>query len=151
MYLEDGLKLSPRITSEASRYRTESDRIGEFLDDVMEADSGAKLNQQTAFNEWNDWSKANGFRLSSKKSFTQRLAERGYPEGKSGSNRFYIGLRLQCRGPTMPTSPPQDRVDGIIAVSANSKNISSHEEKTGNSTNPVQPVLAPADTTGETQ
>ena len=150
-YLEDGLKLSPRITSEAARYRTESDRIGEFLDDVMEADSGAKLNQQTAFNEWNEWSKANGFRLSSKKSFTQRLAERGYPEGKSGSNRFYIGLRLQRQAPTMPTSPPQDRVDGILAVSANSKNISSHEEKTGNSTNPVQPVLAPENTTGETQ
>ena len=151
MYLKDGLKLSPRIKSEAARYRTESDRIGEFLDDVMEADSGAKLNQQTAFNEWNEWSKANGFRLSSKKSFTQRLAERGYPEGKSGSNRFYVGLRLQCRGPTMPTSPPQGRVDGIIAVSANSKNISSHEEKTGNSTNPVQPVLAPNGVTGETQ
>lgn len=151
MYLKDGLKLSPRIKSEAARYRTESDRIGEFLDDAMEADSGAKLNQQTAFNEWNEWSKANGFRLSSKKSFTQRLAERGYPEGKSGSNRFYVGLRLQRRGPTMPTSPPQDGVGGIFAVSANSKNISSHEEKTGNSTNPVQLVLAPNDIAGETQ
>lgn len=151
MYLKDGLKLSPRIKSEAARYRTESDRIGEFLDDAMEADSGAKLNQQTAFNEWNEWSKANGFRLSSKKSFTQRLAERGYPEGKSGSNRFYVGLRLRSNSPTSSTSSPQDRVDGIFAISANSKNISSHEEKTGNSTNPVQPVLAPNDIAGETQ
>ena len=34
----------------------------------------------------------------SKKSFTQRLSERGYPEGKSGSERFYRGLAFTDPG-----------------------------------------------------
>jgi phage/plasmid-associated DNA primase len=72
-------------------YRKDSDLIGEFLDDVMEVDPTAKINQQTAYEAWKQWCLDNGFRVSSKKSFTQRLAERGYPEGKSGGARFYVG------------------------------------------------------------
>ena len=145
-YLQDGLKLSPRVRAEAAQYRKDSDRIGEFLEDIMEADAGAKINQQTAFKEWDDWSKANGFRPSSKKSFTQRLAERGYSEGKSGRERFYVGLKTHSNKVQMPLKSTQaetgglDRLDGIIAVSANSENISSQEQITGNSKNPVQPV-----------
>lgn len=139
-YLQDGLKLSPRMRAEAAQYRKDSDRIGEFLEDIMEADAGAKINQQTAFKEWDDWSKANGFRPSSKKSFTQRLAERGYPEGKSDKNRFYVGLRLRSITTSAMISPPQGGVGRIIGVSANSKNISSQEQITGNSENPVRPA-----------
>ena len=39
-YLQDGLKLSPRVRAEAAQYRKDSDRIGEFLEDIMEADAG---------------------------------------------------------------------------------------------------------------
>lgn len=94
-YLKDGLMLSPRIRQENAVYRKDSDLIGEFLDDVMEVDSAAKINQQTAYEAWKQWCTDNGFRVSSKKSFTQRLAERGHPEGKSGGARFYVGLKTQ--------------------------------------------------------
>jgi len=94
-YFADGLRLSPRILHEHAKYRTESDLLGEFLADVMQADANAKINQNTAYEAWTNWCKLNGFRLSTKKSFTQRLAERGFPDGKSGSNRFYVGLKLQ--------------------------------------------------------
>lgn len=94
-YFADGLRLSPRILHEHAKYRTESDLLGEFIADVMQADANAKINQNTAYEAWTNWCKLNGFRLSTKKSFTQRLAERGFPDGKSGSNRFYVGLKLQ--------------------------------------------------------
>lgn len=144
-YLKDGLKLSPRIRQENAVYRKDSDLIGEFLDDVMEVDSAAKINQQTAYEEWQTWCKDNGFRVSSKKSFTQRLAERGYPEGKSGGARFYVSLKTQSKNSLTAPAKTQGGVDRISAVLPNSKNIDSHMGKTGNSEHPVQPAHGSAD------
>jgi putative DNA primase/helicase len=139
-YLKHGLKLSPRIRQENATYRKDSDLIGEFLDDVLEVDPTAKINQQTAYESWQQWCKDNGFRISSKKSFSQRLAERGHPEGKSGIARFYVGLKTQSKKNCNAPPPTQGGMDGISAISPNSKNIDSHMEKTGNSEHPVQPV-----------
>jgi P4 family phage/plasmid primase-like protien len=137
-YLKDGLKLSPRIRQENATYRKDSDLIGEFLDDVMEVDPTAKINQQTAYEAWQEWCRDNGFRITSKKSFTQRLAERGYPEGKSGAARFYVGLKTQVKKNLPTPTPTQDGVDRISAVFPNSKNIDSHMGKTVNSEHPAQ-------------
>lgn len=94
MYLIDGLKLSPRIKSEAAQYRKDSDLIGEFLADKTVSDPSARTAQGTLFERWQGWCNANGLRHGSKKTFTQRLAERGFPDGRSSGNRFYVGLRL---------------------------------------------------------
>jgi putative DNA primase/helicase len=151
-YLKHGLKLSPRIRQENATYRKDSDLIGEFLDDVLEADPTAKINQQTAYESWHQWCKDNGFRISSKKSFTQRLAERGYPEGKSGAARFYVGLKTQSKKPIPDPASTQDGVDRISAVLPNSKNIDSHMGKSGNSEHPVQPAHSGVDALqGETK
>jgi putative DNA primase/helicase len=93
MYLKEGLKLSPRIKSEAARYRKDSDLIGEFLADKTEADPNAKLNQGTLYEWFQEWCEANGLRQHSKKTFTQRLAERGFGEGRSNGERYYHGLK----------------------------------------------------------
>ncbi len=145
-YLKDRLKLSPRIKADAAQYRSASDLIGDFIEDKLEIDPGAKIEQQSAYVLWSDWCKDRGHKTSSKKTFTQRLAERGYSEGKSGRERFYVGLKTHSNKVQMPLKSTQaetgglDRLDGIIAVSANSENISSQEQITGNSKNPVQPV-----------
>jgi len=133
MYLKDGLKLSPRIRAEIASYRKDSDLLGEFLSDILEADPTSKINQQTAYQSWTDWCKNNGFRVSSKKSFTQRLAERGYPEGRSGGNRFYVGIKMRSLA-----QPSQGGISGDLPIS---ENIDSHEEKTRNSENPALPAL----------
>lgn len=137
-YLEDGLKLSPRIRAEIASYRKDSDLLGEFLSDTLEADPTGKINQQTAYQEWSEWCKSNGLRISSKKSFTQRLAERGYKEGRSGGNRFYMGIKMRSPNPKTNMSS-QGGVGGISSVLPISENIDSYKEKTGNSSNPALP------------
>ena len=92
-YLKDGLKLSPRIKMEVASYRKDSDLIGEFLADKTEADPNAKLVQTTLYDWFQEWCKANGLRQHSKKTFTQRLAERGFGEGRSNGERYYHGLK----------------------------------------------------------
>jgi hypothetical protein len=88
-----------------------------------------------------------GVRALSKKSFTQRLAERGHPEGKSGNARFYVGLRLGQAETALPL-PTQGGVDGILGISSNSLQENLILDKTPN--NPTScPTRPTADLTEE--
>jgi putative DNA primase/helicase len=132
-YLKDGLMLSPRMKSEWATYRKESDLLGEFLSDTTVPSPGAKINQGSLYGDYRKWCEDDaGVRPISKKSFTQRLAERGYPEGKSGSNRFYCGLALVSVKGTQ-AGAPVDRMDGINGDLGISPHEESLEEETLNS------------------
>lgn len=130
LYLQEGLiKLSPRMRSELSTYRSESDLLGEFLSDQCTPDQAGKAFQSNVYTNYRNWCDLNGVRPLSKKTFTQRLAERGYPEGKSGKNRFYMGLVL-C--PPLSSST-QDGVDGMKCILGKSPYGDLTNEKTPNS------------------
>jgi len=92
LYLNSGLKLSPTILAEQKQYRKESDLLGEFLDEKTEAGADKRVSQSDLFHRWQRWNENNGTRSGSKKSFTQRLAERGFTVAKSGGRYSYVGL-----------------------------------------------------------
>jgi len=96
-YLKTGISLSPRIKAEVNAYRKESDVMGEFLEEKTQPAPQGKIEQQNLYRRYKDWCEENGLKHQSKKSFSQRLKERGYSEGKSGKNRYYVGLEL-CEG-----------------------------------------------------
>lgn len=127
-YLIDGVKLSPRMKAELATYRNESDLLGEFLSDHTVQDPSGKVRQQTLYELYTMWCRDCGVRPLSKKSFSQRLAERGHPEGKSGGTRYYLKLALPP-----PSSSTQGGVGGISGSLGNSLNEKSTEEKTQNS------------------
>jgi putative DNA primase/helicase len=129
-YLTDGLQLSPRMKAEWASYRKESDLLGEFLSDMTVPSPGAKVNQGSLYGNYRKWCEDDaGVRPISKKSFTQRLAERGYPEGKSGTNRFYCGLALASVKVTQApgTLDRLDRIEGDFGISLHENSI---EEET---------------------
>jgi len=133
-YLQDGLQLSPRMEAERATYRKESDLLGEFLADKTVPSPGAKVNQGFLYQDYRKWCEEDaGVRPISKKSFTQRLAERGYIEGKSGTNRFYCGLALlaSLKSTQVPgVVDRMDRIEGDLGISLHEKSI---EEETLNS------------------
>lgn len=92
-YYRDGLRLSPAMRREQAQYRKESDLLGDFIEECTVVDNDERTEQGSLFLKWESWCKSNGVQAGSKKSFTQRLAERGFQAGKSGSNRFYLGLK----------------------------------------------------------
>ena len=94
-YLRSGLKLSPAMEAERAQYRKESDLLGEFLDESTVRQVGSKVEQQVLYISWSIWCHQSGTQPGSKKSFTQRLAERGHPASKSNGKRFYDGLNLR--------------------------------------------------------
>ena len=129
LYLQEGIKLSPRMRSELGTYRSESDLLGEFLADQTTTDPTGKASQSLVYSSYRMWCDECGVRPLSKKTFTQRLAERGHPEGKSGKNRFYTGL--VCGAPL--SSSTQDRMDGMEGILGISLHGNLSLEKTPNS------------------
>jgi len=96
-YLRDGLYLSPRMLAELTEYRTESDILGEYLAERTEKRSDGAVDKQRLYSDYRYWCQDNGIRSCSKKTFTQRLKERGYGERHSGNDYFYTGLSLLPR------------------------------------------------------
>lgn len=92
-YLREGLKLSLTMKMEQAQYRKASDMLGEFLDECTEVTADARVEQKALFTSWQNWCKDNGVQPGSKKTFTERLSERGFPPKDSNSKRYYQGLR----------------------------------------------------------
>lgn len=89
-----GLKLSHTIKSNGREYRTESDLLGLFLEELTEQNAESRIDQSVLFEVWSTWCKSNGTQQGTKTSFTRRLKERGFNDAKSGASRFYCGLEL---------------------------------------------------------
>ena len=95
LFLKDGICISPSMRNDLLTYRSDSDLLGEFLSDRTWASNTVadKIEQKLLYTSYRMWSVMNGTRPMAKKSFTQRLIERGYKETKSGGARFYAGLK----------------------------------------------------------
>lgn len=93
-YLKNGLQLSPRMRTELNIYRAHSDVLGEFLMECTTAVAGGRVDQGGLYRRFREWCMDNGLHGTAKKTFTQRLAERGIVEAKSGGKRYYVGLEM---------------------------------------------------------
>ena len=93
-YLQGGLTLSPTIKREMAQYRQDSDLFGEFIQDKLTVDPNGRTEKGPLFTLWKFWCESNGFQPGSSKTFTQRMAERGYVVVQSNGKRFYAGVRL---------------------------------------------------------
>ncbi|WP_439507300.1 phage/plasmid primase, P4 family [Yoonia sp.] len=97
-YLKDGIKLSQAIKAEVAQYRADSDILGDFLDEHTDRGAGFDVAQQVLYIHFGMWCASNGFRCPSKRSFTAQLGDRGFGQRKSGSDRYYVGLRTRPAG-----------------------------------------------------
>jgi len=95
LFMKEGICISPSMRNDLLAYRGDSDLLGEFLSDTTWASNyvADKIEQKLFYTSYRMWSAVNGTRPMAKKSFTQRLIERGYKETKSGGARFYAGLK----------------------------------------------------------
>ena len=90
-----GMAPSPLVRSESASYRTESDLLGEFLQDACASDPNGRELQTTVFGRWRMWCEGNGLRCGAKASFTRKLSERGFKEARSNGARYYSGIKLR--------------------------------------------------------
>jgi putative DNA primase/helicase len=96
LYLKAGLTCSGAMKAELAQYRSDSDLLGEFLTDETMADPKAEEKQSILFTRYGIWCENNGLKPVSKRALTEQLAERGVRQRKSGSDRYYTGLKLSA-------------------------------------------------------
>lgn len=97
-YYRDGLRLSPTMKRETAQYRKESDLLGEFLEEKTVTAAHERVEHAQLYFDWKQWCEGNGVYPGAKKTFTQRLAERGFASKKSNGKWFYTGLRRDGGG-----------------------------------------------------
>ena len=112
LYLKEGIRLSPRMNADLASYRSDSDLMGEFLADVTTSDPNGKVRQGELFGSYQNWCQNSGLRAMTKKSFTQRLAERGIRATHSGKDRHYVGVTLNGADDSWRLQIPQVGVEG---------------------------------------
>jgi P4 family phage/plasmid primase-like protien len=91
---QTGLRLCSDIKQQSASYRTESDLLGQFIEEEAELNTEAKTLEKIAYTSYVRWISSNGNRPLSKGRFTQKLCERGIVQVKSNSNRYYQGIKL---------------------------------------------------------
>lgn len=96
-YRKNGIYKSPRVRAEGNAFRSESDLLGEFLEDTIEMAADQRILQAGLYAIYRDYCNQNGLYPHSKKTFTQRLAERAILGAKSGNERYYVGIKLKPR------------------------------------------------------
>lgn len=147
LYLKEGINPSKRMRSEAATYRKDSDLLGEFLLDKTLPDPEGRINQIHLYSDYRNWCERSGLRPNSKKSFTQRLAERGYRESKSGGDRFYTGVAYPIMGAT-GTQDWMDRISTNLGKSPHEDLCLSETLNSLTSCPPCPPVASDGTHTG---
>jgi putative DNA primase/helicase len=82
------------MQAELNQYRDDSDLLGEFFADCTIPEPDAEVKQSSLFGDYKLWCERNQLRPVSKRTLTEQLRERGFRQRKSGSERYYLGLKL---------------------------------------------------------
>jgi putative DNA primase/helicase len=97
-YLKRG-RLIPaeKVVAATRRYRTDQDRIGQFIREKMKVDAGpdGTIPRPRFYSLYKQWCDDEGERPRSSKAIAAYLRERGFLERKVGSERCWIGIRVK--------------------------------------------------------
>lgn len=96
-YWERGLDEPDEVRVATADYRHESDPLGLFLDECTRAGAAYSVPSADLYQAWKAWCEENGHRAGSKTAFGRAMGDAGWEKSRTGSSRFYVGLRLDTR------------------------------------------------------
>ena len=94
MWQLHGLKAPQTVTQATEQYREESDPLATFIDDRCAVEPEAEIGKTELYKAFRSWAEEAGERDLSQRNFNERVAERGFEDGRNMKNRFWKGLRL---------------------------------------------------------
>lgn len=104
---EIGLSPPPRVLGATAVYRSEEDRVGQFLDERCERGAGLEVHAANLFNVYKGWSEARGDKPLNMTRFGSRIAEHGIEKRKQGV-MLYCGIALRTvRDRQEASNPPE--------------------------------------------
>lgn len=97
-YQEKGLCIPDFLKQEVEQYRTETDVMGQFLDECCMQANGHKVRAGELYRLYSAWCTDIGHKPMSGATFGRSLVARGYTRGKDGKGNFYNDVTLAERG-----------------------------------------------------
>ena len=93
----DGMEAPDRVRDETAEYREAMDTVGAFIREECVAREGARDAVSSVYGAYREWSAAAGEKPMTKKAFSLRMHERGFPSKRIGRDNTYtyFGLRLR--------------------------------------------------------
>lgn len=88
------LQVPDAMRKEVDAYRSESDIIGQWLDERCTRQAGLQESAASLYSDYGNWCRVNGHHPSSQTILGRRLSERGFTK-KTGSKVVWNGLALQ--------------------------------------------------------
>ena len=104
-----GLNPPQAVLQATNEYRTESDVLGQWLDDECDVGPNLTDHQMTVFGAYQTACKADGNHPMTKNSFTRKLKERGINTVRAGTRRHYNGVRLKRSPPLLDVAGKRTR------------------------------------------
>jgi putative DNA primase/helicase len=93
IWLEQGLVIPDRIRAATDEYKSDSDPLGRFIAECIEAAPGTNIQARTMYNAFAAWCRSNAIKPWSETAFGRALPERGI-EKSDGRIRVYMNVRL---------------------------------------------------------
>lgn len=91
---DEGLEPPRAVADATAGYRTESDVLGQFIEEHCETDAACRESTQTLYRAYTAWADENGFRPVTSRSLGLALRERGFEPTRTGRARGWRGIQL---------------------------------------------------------
>lgn len=97
LWQKEGLGIPIKVQQAIDTYREEMDFVGDFLNEHCEisGDPKVRVNIPPLYTKYREVAKEAGEEVLSPVQFSRKLKERNISQGKSGSQRFWIGIKLK--------------------------------------------------------
>lgn len=102
LWYAEGIRTPPGVVDATGEYRTEMDVLGGFLEALCEQSPQESEKMAIVYGAYEDWCLVEKEKLISKRAFGIAMRERGFRHRKSGSTKYYCGIRLR-RSPKQET------------------------------------------------
>ena len=97
-WLTHGLDAPQRIRREVDAYRSDSDLIGQWLDDHTHAVEGGEIGARALYSSFADWCRGGGQGVLSEKRFADKMASRNISKFKTNKGAIYRGIAFKGTG-----------------------------------------------------
>lgn len=94
LYQAEGLNPPADVTQATAAYRSESDALGQFLDDCTIEGQGYIVGSSGLYKVYSEWTATNGMGTLSNVRFARALQERGFTKEREMGGVFWHGLGL---------------------------------------------------------
>jgi phage/plasmid-associated DNA primase len=103
MWQSSGLQAPPAVVAAVQEYRTDMDSLGQWIDEFCTISGGLWSSTSDLYQSYVQWAKSSGYKVLAKRTFSNRLQERGFTSKKSGhlNTRGWDGICLKVDTSTM--------------------------------------------------